>query len=246
MGVRAVLVAPVVVFERQGEQQVQIKLGVRRSGRGHQTPLAPSHPLGSGDLKIMRAWMAAEMASPGPRCLGPIQDGQEQVRCGECAACRRYRETIVAAVETAVRQAAAALAGRNALGGDLYYRVPEHLRSCFGLREGEGVKRLLGWYDAQGAFVPGILPEPLTESEAEVYWLTLRHWSGREIQRHLQPPGLRQADPSMWKPTLKTVHNHRWAARRKILAAFGLTPYAALDQDDLDDLAEPEAAWGRA
>lgn len=152
---------------------IRVKLGTfnqgrRQTGRDITTPESPSNPLGSADLRILRAWIEAELAHPGDLAL------------------------VIAAVETAVMQASTA-GGRRALG-QYYYRVPERLRPLLGQPDGAGLKRLLGDW-TRGGFEPGVAD--LTEREAEAYWLRIRGWSPSAIACEMTPARQR-FDRRLW------------------------------------------------
>src|ERR1044071_1013539 len=161
-------------------------------------PTPPMPSTASDDITIGRAWMVAEQSHPGPGCLMPIRARHGQwERCGACGPCRAYRETVVAAVGSAVARCKARRAGRGRIS-DVYELVPAWLRPYFGLAEGEGLKRLLGrWVkgpDGKGVFRPGEAPEQwrLTEDERAVADWELRGWRDWEIQRELTPKGMRE------------------------------------------------------
>lgn len=152
---------------------VRIKLGTfaqgrRQTGRDITSPVGPSNPMGSPDLRILRAWIEAELAHPGDLAY------------------------VLAAVETAVMQSATA-GGRRALG-QYYYRVPERLRPLLGQPDGAGLKRLLGDW-TKGGFAPGVAD--LTEREAEAYWLRIRGWSPSAIACEMTPARQR-FDRRLW------------------------------------------------
>ena len=199
-----------------------------------ESPWPPSHPKRSADLSILRAWMDAD---PAPSCLQPVppdsdMPGKEQ-RCGRCIACRRHHATVVAAVETAVKQAQQ-IQSRRRLGW-YWTRMSPGVRALIARSHGEGLKELLGYWDKGVGFQDGLAG--LSEREAFVYWHTLRGWRARDIQRLLQPSNVRQLDPSMWPEEIEVVYRARWRAKAKILAIFGLP----VDEKALAKEAEEDA-----
>ena|SRR5579875_3806145 len=149
----------------------------------------PAPPWGAPDLAWLQAWIDA------------VRDGRDPV----------------AAVESRVNEILARQLGRAQLK-DLWWSIPERLRPLFGLPEGEGVRQLLGHYDRNGSYVPGLAG--LTEREFEVFNLHIHGWSDSAIQAELTPPGLLY-DRSRWV-SLKTIYNHLSRARQKVRALFDL------------------------
>ncbi len=229
-----------------------IKLGTFDQGRriaDHRTvdpggdpgmsgPRRPSHPYGSSDLRIMRAWMEAELALAGrrhdDRCASLRAAADEARRCD----CSRH-DLVVAAVESAVQQADV-VDPRRVLGKH-YYRIPAEVRPLLGQRNGAGLKLLLGQFVKyerweQQALASAVLrgrktnPETgwveglagLTEQETRAYWKRISGWSRLEIARELTAPDLLH-DRARWT-SLKTVSNLCWLAKVKVLTAFGLPP----------------------
>lgn len=149
---------------------ITVKLGTFAQGRRQDiTSLtAPPHPFGSPDLRILRAWVEAEMAHPGDLVA------------------------VMSAVETAVRQAGVGASQRTL--GQYYYRVPPALRPLLGQRDGAGLKRLLGDW-GKGGFESGVAG--LSERESEAYWYRIRGWSPSSIACELTPARQRH-DRRLW------------------------------------------------
>jgi hypothetical protein len=192
------------------------------------SPTPPSHPLGSADLRILRAWVQAEQRQGAPACERPVptpteHDPTRTERCESCRSCQIHHTTIVSAVVTAIDDSQARRVTRATLT-DLFDLVPPHLRPFFGLAQGEGLKRLLGRWSktAPHAFVPADVPQrwQLTEAEAEVYWWHMRGWSEKDIQRELTPKEMR-ANPEHWTPA-ERVYELLGSAGAKVRGLFGL------------------------
>lgn len=234
-----------MLYELEGDVRVKVTLGVRRSGRGHLSPTPPTQIGWSPDISIMQAWMAAEMAQPSQPCRELVQEDGELVRCGQCPSCVRHRETIVVAVETAVRQVQTVDAKR--VLGKYYYRLPAAVRPLLGQRGEVGLKRLLGrWvryerdeqeqlaraaldgveHDPESGWIAGLAG--LSEREAQAYWSRLRGQSRLFIARELTSPE-RQHDRALWV-SLKTVSNLCWLAKVKVLTVFGLNASGEPDE----------------
>lgn len=183
------------------------------------TPNRPPHPFGSPDLRILRAWIEAEGAHPGDQ------------------------EAVIAAVETAVRQAQEGPSQRSL--GAYYYRVPAPIRPLLGQSDEGGLKQLLGRWEMREDIViharsrgrevnestGWIAGEArLTEQEARTYWEHIRGASTTAIQRTLTVPN-RRHDRRLWIAA-QTVYNYRHQAKVKVLDAFGLAASAGLADAD--------------
>ncbi len=209
--------------------QIVTTSSAKPSDRDITSPTPPSHPLGSADLRILRAWVQAEQRQGAPACERPVltpteHDPTRSERCGSCRACQIHHTTIVSAVVTAIEDSQARRVTRATLT-DLFDLIPPHLHPFFGLPQGEGLKRLLGrWERHTGRFQPADVPErwQLTEAEAEVYWWHMRGWSIKDIQRELTPKEMR-LDPKHWVAA-ERVHELLSSAGAKVRGLFGLAP----------------------
>jgi hypothetical protein len=193
------------------------------------SPSPPSHPLGSADLRILRAWVQAEQRQGAPACQRPLptptpHDPTRTERCESCRACQIHHTTVVSAVISAIDDSQARRVTRATLT-DVYDLVPPHLRPFFGLEQGEGLKRLLGRWSktAPHAFIPADVPErwQLTEAEAEVYWWHVRGWDIKSIQREMTPKEMR-FDPKHWVAA-EVAYALLATAGAKVRGLFGLT-----------------------
>jgi len=190
------------------------------------SPTAPSHPLGSADLRILRAWVQAEQHREAPSCEHPVpapteHDPGRTERCGACRSCRSHHQAIVSAVVSAIDDSQDRRVTRATLT-DLFDLIPAHLRPFFGLPSGEGLKRLLGRWDKRGVFQPAAVgaASQLTEDEAKVYWWHIRGWSDEEIQRELTAKGLR-GNRALWVDA-DVVAALLEGAKAKVCGMFGV------------------------
>jgi len=177
----------------QSHRVTTVKLGTfiqgrRVAGRDITASTAPASPLSSPDLRILRAWIEAEMAHPGDVIA------------------------VCAAVETAIRRAITS-DGRRVLGR-YYSRVPPRLRPLLGQPDGAGLKRLLGDW-TKGGFSPGLAE--LTEREAEVYWLRIRGWSPSAVACELTPARQRY-DRRLWLAVQTVYNHTRSARLKVLRA----------------------------
>lgn len=193
------------------------------------SPTAPSHPLGSADLRILRAWVQAETAKEAPACEHPIptpteHDPRRTERCEACRSCQRHHQAIVSAVVSAIDDSQDRRVTRATLT-DLFDLIPPWLRPFFGLGQGEGLKRLLGRWNKAGEFVPADVPEQwrLTVEEATVYHWRLRGWQEWEMQRELTPAGMRFSREH-WVDIEERVEAPLVSASAKVRGLFGLGP----------------------
>lgn len=160
----------------------------RREGPIHAASVGPPEPRRSPDLSILLAWIDAEKAG----------------------------RNVQAAVETAVKQAQE-ISSRRRLGW-YWQRMSPGVRALIAESHGEGLKRLLGYWDKGGAFQDGLAG--LTEREAQAYWLRLRGWSSWLIAEELTPAN-RRFDRQLWV-RVQTVYSLCSKAKAKVLIAFGL------------------------
>lgn len=214
-------------------------------------------------MRLIRAWLMAEQSEEAPGCDRPIPaplPGQpfRTERCGSCASCRRYKATIVVAVESAVLDAQERQ-GRRILG-KYYYRLPEAVRPLLGRRNEDGLKRLLGcwvkWDKGAGkklqqarddgievnqetGWIAGVAG--LTEREARAYWGRIRGWTTTDIQREMTDERW-QHDRSRWVAAA-TVYQYCWRARVKVLGKFGLDLSGSIDEEmeAMDDQGQSDA-----
>ncbi len=241
----------VIIGTPHAPRTTTVKLGTFDQGRSVTnlvSPASPSAPIASADLRILRAWINAEQARPVASCWRP-QPGDrpgETWRCGDCGPCREHRQTVVAAVETAVGQAQEGV-GRRVLG-KFYYRIPEAVRPLLGQPREEGLKRLLGcwvkWERGAGkrlsearaaglevnletGWIEGYAK--LGEREALAYWARIRGQSTLDIQRELTE-ARDLHDRAKWTPAA-TVYQYCWRSRLKVLTAFGLSPSGSIEEE---------------
>lgn len=208
---------------------IVITTSAKAADRDITSPTPPSHPLGSADLRILRAWVQAELRQEAPACERPVatpteHDPGRTERCEACRSCQRHQTEIVRAVVKAVDDSQDLRISRATLT-DLFDLIPPALRPFFGLPAGEGLKRLLGrWERHTGRFVVGDVPEQwrLTEEEAMAYWWHIRGWDFRAIQRELTPREMR-GDPERWVPA-EGVYQLLEGSAAKVRGLFGVRP----------------------
>jgi hypothetical protein len=160
-------------------------------------PTPPRHPLGSVDVRLLRAWLEAQLAHPGDQ------------------------RASVAAVTTVIN---GYRNGRRLMLADMWTSLPDWLRPILALPHREGLNALLGDWSRAGEFIAAeAVPERwrLTEEECELYrWEVDNGLSLSEMQERRTAKALRP-----WRErwvSVEVVAEPLERARAKVRGMFGL------------------------